>query len=93
MEKIFTYGTLQDPDIQRSIIGRELGIGEPDTLRGYKMAKLKGIHATYNIIQPQTGSTVEGRVYEVTKEELETIDQYEGDAYIRVSATDRKSVV
>lgn len=87
MEKIFTYGTLQDAPIQQLVIGRLLGEGTPDTLRGYKMAKLKGIHATYNIILPATGGTVDGIVYEVTNEELEKIDAYEGDAYVRVSAT------
>ncbi len=87
MELIFTYGTLQDSAIQIEIIGRELGDGQADSLRGYKMALLKGIHETYNIIQPHTGSVIEGRVYEVTQEELDAIDAYEGDAYIRVSAT------
>lgn len=87
MEKIFTYGTLQEPVIQREIIGRTLGDGTPDRLRGYKMARLKGIHTNYNIIQPHTGSIIEGRVYEVTEEELDKIDHYEGNAYMRVSAT------
>ena len=87
MEKIFTYGTLQDEPIQQQVVGRLLGEGTPDTLRGYQMAKLQGIHMAYNIIIPATGETVEGRVYEVTQEELNKIDAYEGDAYMRVSAT------
>ena len=87
MEKIFTYGTLQDAEVQQRIIGRNLDIGMPDTLRGYKIAILKGIHESYNIIQPQPGVSVEGVVYEVTAEELARIDDYEGDAYMRVSAT------
>lgn len=87
MEKIFSYGTLQDAPIQQQIIGRLLGEGTADTLRGYKMAKLKGVHTSYNIILPATGETVDGIVYEVTAEELEKIDVYEGEAYIRVSAT------
>ncbi len=87
MERIFTYGTLQDTPIQMQVIGRTLGTGTPDTLRGYKMAKLVSIHDIYNIIQPQTGSVVNGIVYEVTTEELAKIDEYEGDAYLRVSAT------
>ena len=87
MEKIFTYGTLQDHEIQLQCVGRTLGTGSPDTLRGYTMAKIKGIHRSYNIIQPRSGSTVDGVVYEVTAEELAKIDTYEGDAYMRVSAT------
>jgi gamma-glutamylcyclotransferase (GGCT)/AIG2-like uncharacterized protein YtfP len=87
MEKIFTYGTLQDPSIQQHVIDRLLGDGTPDTLRGYKIAKLNGIHATYNIILPATQQSVDGRVYEVTADELAQIDTYEGDAYMRVSVT------
>jgi gamma-glutamylcyclotransferase (GGCT)/AIG2-like uncharacterized protein YtfP len=86
MEKIFTYGTLQDPQIQIQLTGHTLD-GTPDTLQGYKMAKLKGIHATYNILQPQSRATVDGVVYDVTADELKKIDDYEGDAYMRVSAT------
>lgn len=87
MEKIFTYGTLQDETIQQQIIGRMLGTGQTDTLRGYAVGKLVGIHAEYNIIYPRAGATVDGVVYEVTDDELKKIDEYEGDAYIRVSAT------
>ena len=87
MEKIFTYGTLQDVNIQQQVIGRTLDTGTPDKLRGYNIGTLKGIHADYNIIYPQTGTLVEGVVFEVSTEELDKIDAYEGDAYIRVSAT------
>ena len=86
-EKLFTYGTLQDPDVQMQLLGRTLGDGSPDTLRGYAMGKLKGVHTTYNMIYPQTGATVQGMVYEVSKDELEKLDQYESEAYLRVSAT------
>lgn len=87
MEKIFTYGTLQNPDIQIDVLGRKLSDGTPDTLRGYAMGKLQGIHMIYNIIYPKTGSTVQGTVYDVTNEEFEKLDAYEGNAYLRVSAT------
>jgi len=87
MEKIFTYGTLQDETIQQQVIGRKLEKGQPDTLRGYTLGKLRGVHTEYNIIYPQTGATVDGVVYEVSEEELKKIDAYEGNAYIRVSAT------
>lgn len=87
MEKIFAYGTLIDEAIQQQVIGRTLGTGIPDTVRGYALGKLKGIHTEYNIIYPESGATVDGVVFEVTDAELEKIDSYEGDAYIRVSAT------
>ena len=87
LEKLFTYGTLRDPDTQLRLLGRELGEGRPDTLRGYRLAKLTGIHQVFSILQPHPGSTVDGLLFEVTKEELAQLDDYEGDAYQRISAT------
>ena len=51
MEKLFTYGTLRNPATQRKLLGRTLGEGLPDTLRGYRLAKLTGIHEVYSILQ------------------------------------------
>ncbi|MCY4465183.1 MAG: gamma-glutamylcyclotransferase [Chloroflexi bacterium] len=87
MEKLFAYGTLCDPATQERLLGRLLGDGVPDTLRGYMLSRLRGIHDDYTIVQPKAGSTVSGRLYEVTHEELELLDTYEGDAYQRVSVT------
>ena len=87
MEKLFTYGTLRDPATQQQLLGRTLGEGLADTLRGYRLAKLTGIHYVYSILQPHPGSTVDGMLFEVTAEELEQLDDYEGDAYQRVSVT------
>ena len=87
MERIFTYGTLQDAPIQLRIIGRILDEGTADSLRDYKMAKLHSPPHVYNIIQPQVGVVIHGIVYEVTSEELAKIDEYEGDAYLRISVS------
>ena len=87
MEKLFTYGTLRDPATQVQLLGRKLGEGVPDTLRGYRLAKLTGIHYVYSILQPHPGSTVAGTLFEVSPEELAKLDDYEGDAYQRVSVT------
>lgn len=87
MEKLFTYGTLRDPATQQRLLGRSLGAGEADTLRGYRLAKLTGIHEVYSILQPHPGSTVDGILFQVTPQELEQLDDYEGDAYQRVSVT------
>ena len=71
MEKLFTYGTLQDPETQKQVLGRTLGGGVPDTLLGYRLARLNGIHFVYSILQPHSGSRVEGLLVEVSGEELE----------------------
>ena len=87
MQKLFTYGTLRDPATQEKLLGRTLGAGQPDILRGYRLAKLTGIHAVFSILQPHPGSTVDGRLFEVTQDELEQLDDYEGEAYQRISVT------
>ena len=87
MEKLFTYGTLRDPATHQQLLSRSLGEGVADTLRGYRLAKLTGIHQVFSILQPHPGSTVDGMLFEVTQEELEQLDDYEGDAYQRVSVT------
>ena len=87
MERLFTYGTLRDPATQTQLLGRTLGKGKPDSLRGYRLAKLTGIHFTYSILQPHAGSTVDGLLVEVTRDELAQLDKYEGEAYQRVSVT------
>jgi len=85
IEKLFSYGTLQNPATQRKLLGRELGEGSPDTLRGYRLAQLTGVHAVYPIVQPEPGATVAGLLFEVDPEELARLDTYEGEAYQRLS--------
>lgn len=85
MEKLFAYGTLRNPATQQRLLGRTLGQGAPDAVRGYRLAKLTGIHEVYSILQPHPGSVVEGMLFEVSADELERLDAYEGDAYERVS--------
>ena len=85
MQNLFTYGTLRDPATQQRLLGRTLGDGAPDTLRGYRLAKLTGIHEVYSILQPHAGSVVEGMLFEVSDDELDRLDAYEGEAYQRVS--------
>lgn len=40
MEKLFSYGTLQLPEVQRSLFGRLLN-GQVDQLPGYAIKELK----------------------------------------------------
>lgn len=87
MEKLFAYGTLRSPATQTQLLGRNLGDGQPDALLGYRLARLRGIHSVFSILQPHPGSLVDGQLFEVTSEELQKLDEYEGDAYQRVSVT------
>ena len=83
-ELLFTYGSLQWETIQQQLFGRKLS-GSPDRLIGFrqKRQKLEGrypiVYATGN---PQ--ELLDGIVYEITKNDLEKADAYEGDGYQRV---------
>ena len=86
MEKLFTYGTLQIPEIQQRVFGRIVGL-KSDTLDGFFKTDITLHDGTFFIIVEQPGSQVEGQVIEVTPEELGLIDRYETDAYRRIRVT------
>jgi len=95
MPLLFSYGTLQEEDVQRSLFGRTL-VGRKDGLLGYELAMApvadpefartsgKTHHA---ILRPAHGaSQVEGTAFKVTEAELEITDKYEPAEYKRVEA-------
>ena len=99
MEKLFSYGTLQLPQVQESLFGRILA-GTKEELHGYKVEKLKikdqaVIEKSGTDMHPilvQTGKpqdVVAGMVFEITQAELEKADEYEVDDYQRTLATMR----
>ena len=99
MEKLFSYGTLQLPQVQESLFGRILA-GAKEQLPGYKVEKLKikdqaVIEKSGTDMHPilvHTGDptdVVAGMVFEVTQAELEKADEYEVEDYRRTLATMR----
>jgi gamma-glutamylcyclotransferase (GGCT)/AIG2-like uncharacterized protein YtfP len=94
MAYLFSYGTLQQEEVQRSTFGRTLR-GVPDSLVGFIVIQLKirdpDVVATsgkeVHPIARLTGAfnhRVPGTVFEVTEAEIEQSDCYEVDAYQRV---------
>ena len=94
MVALFSYGTLQQCEVQLATYGRELE-GRHDVLTGYQLAPLtitdprvvavsgKAVHT----IARATGDPADrlpGMVFELTEAELEATDGYEVDAYSRV---------
>lgn len=94
---LFSYGTLQQPEVQLANYGR-LVDGQADALPGYVLARLKiedphvvavsgkAVHA----IARQTSDPrdrIDGTVLFLTQAELEASDRYEVDSYRRVEAT------
>lgn len=97
LELLFTYGTLQLPDVQLDTFGRLVG-GDADALPGYRLewtdiddervAQLSGLDK--HPILRQTGDAhdrVFGRVLTLTAEELDAADEYEVSLYRRASVT------
>lgn len=96
MEKLFSYGTLQQQGVQRANFGRILD-GVKDRLPNYRVGVLRITDPRvlqesgkeYHPILEYTGCKhdfVEGTVFCLTAQELAMADDYEVDDYIRVQA-------
>ena len=89
MINLFTYGTLQQTDVQEDLFGRRL-VGTPETLIGYALQEIQ-IEEEFGLVEydilVETGNpedTINGIVYLVTTTELNQSDLYEGMNYKRV---------
>jgi hypothetical protein len=93
---LFSYGTLQLPEVQRATYGRLLD-GSPDVMIGYRLVPLTITNEEVvalsgepiHMIACRTGDPADriaGVVYLITPDELEATDDYEGDAYARIEA-------
>jgi hypothetical protein len=91
---LFSYGTLQNPDVQLDTFGR-LVAGEDDALPGFtvdyaeiddpRVVGLSG-NSIHPIVRP-TGSALDkvtGRALWVTEDELDAADEYEVELYRRI---------
>ncbi|RFP18780.1 MULTISPECIES: gamma-glutamylcyclotransferase family protein [unclassified Duganella] len=94
-EMLFSYGTLQQPEVQMATFGRLLS-GHQDSLPGYRLsavaiddpAVVETSGKTHHPIVSHTGSPddkVAGSVLAVTADELRDSDRYEVAAYRRQS--------
>jgi gamma-glutamyl AIG2-like cyclotransferase len=98
MPLLFSYGTLQQEDVQLSTFGRRLH-GQTDGLPGFAPALVRIDDPQVAAILGQTHhanaefnghaeSRVPGMVFEVTDAEIASVDEYEAAySYERVSAT------
>ncbi len=84
---LFSYGTLQESEVQEKILDRKLK-GTKDVLSGY-IKHEKKMMDKYPIVVPSGNpkDVVEGVLYKVSNYELYKIDLYESLAYSRVLAT------
>lgn len=91
---LFSYGTLQLPEVQRATFGRLLE-GTPDALVGFERRMLRitdeAVLATsgqeeHPIVSPcdDPAKRVAGMVFTITEEELAEADSYEVAEYTRI---------
>jgi gamma-glutamylcyclotransferase (GGCT)/AIG2-like uncharacterized protein YtfP len=97
MPLLFSYGTLQEENVQRSTFGRPLQ-GQRDELPGFERSSVRiedlqvvsatGMTHYANVtFNGRNDSRVSGTVFEITDGELAAADQYElPAAYERVAA-------
>ena len=97
MPLLFSYGTLQRPDVQQSTFGRLL-VGHSDVLVGFEQTLFtitdpqfvttsgKADHAIVRLTGRDEDRVV-GMVFELTDAELAQSDAYEPAGYTRISAT------
>jgi len=87
MPLIFSYGTLQNEQVQIATFGRRLG-GHKDQLVGYEetlvpiadsnaVAKTGMTHNQNVVFNGNNASWIEGTVFEITDRELQDADRYE----------------
>jgi gamma-glutamylcyclotransferase (GGCT)/AIG2-like uncharacterized protein YtfP len=98
MPLLFSYGTLQQEDVQLSTFGRLLH-GQRDELPGFEQSFVRienpqivatsgKTHHANVAFNGRSDSRVSGTVFEITDAELVAADQYEQlAAYKRVAAT------
>ncbi|WP_341503945.1 gamma-glutamylcyclotransferase family protein [Gallaecimonas sp. GXIMD4217] len=96
MPLLFSYGTLQQEDVQLANFGRLLS-GDKDRLPNYVVDKIritdervlresgKDVHPILRFTG-KASDFVEGTVFELTDEELARADDYEVDDYQRIPA-------
>jgi gamma-glutamylcyclotransferase (GGCT)/AIG2-like uncharacterized protein YtfP len=96
MPKLFSYGTLQQEDVQLATFGRRL-TGVSDALVGYRQSMVaiqdpevvRTSGKTHHPIVAFTGvneDRVPGALFEISDAELGHADEYEVAAYVRVKA-------
>lgn len=94
---LFSYGTLQQPEVQLANFGRLLG-GRADAITGYRLEHLeiedaavvalsgKSTHLIA-VCTNEPEERIEGTLFEMKREELDASDRYEVGAYKRTQVS------
>ena len=86
--RLFVYGTLQEPEVQRAVFGRRVK-GEPDALPAHRLGWIElredGVMRRYRNVVPSGNADdeVTGLVLGINEAELAMADDYEGPTNYR----------
>ncbi|CAM4395161.1 gamma-glutamylcyclotransferase family protein [Mycobacterium senriense] len=94
IQLLFSYGTLQQPEVQRATFGREL-TGHRDAIVGYDLdfVTITDPHVVatsgsdrHPILRPsdRADAHVDGLVFAISETDLAAADEYEVDDYRRI---------
>jgi gamma-glutamylcyclotransferase (GGCT)/AIG2-like uncharacterized protein YtfP len=89
MPRLFSYGSLQQSEVQVATFGRTLS-GRRDALTGFEIASAQraGKQLATVVRSPRGDARVAGTVFEISAGELAAADEYErADDYVRISVT------
>ncbi|OQD43606.1 hypothetical protein BUL40_03050 [Croceivirga radicis] len=81
MHLVFSYGTLQQTTIQLDLYGTTLE-GITDQLKDYELLN-NVVYGKYPAVRKALNQVVKGTVFNLTTQQLQITDQYEGEAYKR----------
>ncbi len=92
--RVFSYGTLRQPEVQRALYGREVPT-VADTLPGWRLdwlpitdpevVRISGSDRHPILRRGEPHEAVEGAYLELADDELEVTDAYEVDDYVRTA--------
>jgi gamma-glutamylcyclotransferase (GGCT)/AIG2-like uncharacterized protein YtfP len=82
MEKLFAYGTLLEPEVQKRVFTMTLK-GIAAQLKGYEKFSVHIDSVQYPSIRIAPNGVVDGMVFEVSANGLQHTDAYEGSEYKR----------
>lgn len=93
--RIFTYGTLRDRNIQLQVLGRALPEESIDSasIRGWRYGTVHYVigdeRVAFIAAESEEGTYISGYIlHDLTDNELIKLDDYEGDKYVRLVVKD-----
>ncbi len=85
MSYIFVYGTLQDPDVVKLVLGHDEFDLSPHKINHYRVVRARG--EDFPVLISGKGET-KGALLYVTEKDLERLKFYEGDEFILKDISD-----